>query len=50
MDWLQKELNGIYVKEYGVVWETEENLEQYFKFYNTFRLHSALNYRTPEEV
>ncbi|MEM1973719.1 MAG: integrase core domain-containing protein [Thermoplasmata archaeon] len=46
-DWLPGE---VYLNEYGDIWEAEENTREYFKFYNTVRPHSALNYRTPEKV
>jgi len=30
--------------------EAKESLDNYFRFYNTERLHQSLGYRTPEEV
>lgn len=48
--WRTLKYEEVYLKEYGDVWEAEENIKEYFKFYNTVRPHSALNYRTPEEV
>jgi len=30
--------------------DAEENISNYFKFYNTERIHQSLDYRTPEEV
>lgn len=48
--WRTLKYEEVYLKEYGDVWEAEENIREYFKFYNTVRPHSALNYRTPEEV
>ncbi len=38
----------VYLKEYGDVWDAEENLNRYFRFYNTERPHGALRKRTPK--
>ena len=46
--WRTLKYEEVYLKEYRDVWEAEENIREYFKFYNTVRPHSALNYRTPE--
>ena len=40
----------VYLKEYADVWEAEEALRKYFKFYNFERPHQALGYKTPFEV
>lgn len=40
----------MYWNEQRYVWVAEDNIREYFKFYNTVRPHSALNYRTTEEV
>lgn len=48
--WRSLKYEEVYIKDYKDVWESEENIRRYFLFYNKERLHSALSYRTPEEV
>ncbi len=35
---------------YDTVEEARENLDNYFRFYNSERSHQSLGYRTPQEV
>lgn len=48
--WRSVKQEEVYLKEYEDVWEAEESLRRYFKFYNYHRPHQSLNYRTPFEV
>ena len=48
--WRSVSYEEVYQKEYEDVWDAEENISNYFKFYNTERIHQSLDYRTPEEV
>ena len=48
--WRSLKYEEVYLKDYSDVWEAEDNIRSYFLFYNTERLHSALDYKTPEEV
>ncbi len=32
------------------VWDAEKSIADYFRFYNNWRIHQALNYKTPGEV
>jgi putative transposase len=48
--WRTVKYEEVYLKEYGDVWDAEENLNRYFRFYNTERPHGALRKRTPKEV
>lgn len=40
----------IYLKRYSTLKEAKAGIENYIKFYNTKRLHSALGYKTPMSV
>ena len=48
--WRTVKQEEVYLKEYLDVWEAEESLRKYFKFYNYERPHQSLNYQTPFEV
>ena len=48
--WRTLKYEEVYLKDYSDVWEAEDNIRSYFLFYNTERLHSALDYKTPQEV
>jgi len=48
--WRTLKYEEVYLKDYADVWEAEDNIGNYFEFYNTERSHSALGYKTPEEV
>ena len=48
--WRTLKYEEVYLKDYSDVWEAEDNIRGYFLFYNTERLHSALDYKTPQEV
>lgn len=48
--WRSVKYEEVYLKDYETVKEAKEGLGSYFRFYNTERLHEALDYRTPLEV
>lgn len=48
--WRTVKYEEVYLKDYQSFDEALESLDIYFKFYNTIRLHSSLNDRTPERV
>jgi putative transposase len=48
--WRSVKYEEVYLKEYGNVEAATEGLNNYFKFYNSERLHQSLNYQTPEAV
>ena len=48
--WRTVKQEEVYLKEYLDVWEAEESLRKYFKFYNYERPHQSLKYQTPFEV
>lgn len=48
--WRTVKQEEVYLKDYQSVAEAEEQLRQYFKFYNTERLHQSLGYRDPRSV
>lgn len=48
--WRSVKYEEVYLKNYESVLDAKDGLTNYFKTYNTRRLHQALNYKTPEEV
>lgn len=48
--WRTVKYEEVYLKEYGSFIEAKQSLQDYFTKYNTERLHSSLNYKTPAEV
>ena len=48
--WRTVKYEDVYLKGYERVPELEVGLRAYFAFYNTERLHQALDYRTPAQV
>ncbi len=48
--WRTVKQEEVYLKEYGDVWEAEESLRTYFKFYNYKRPHQSLKYQTPFQM
>ena len=48
--WRSVKQEEVYLKEYADVWEAEDSLRRYFKFYNYHRPHQSLNYQTPFEA
>lgn len=48
--WRTVKYEEVYLNHYQTVSEARLGLTKYFQFYNTERLHSSLEYRTPEEV
>lgn len=48
--WRTIKYEDIYIRDYQNGQDLFAGLEKYFAFYNTQRLHSSLNYQTPQEV
>jgi putative transposase len=48
--WRSVKYEEVYLHEYRTVLEARRQLARYFRFYNTERIHEALEYRTPAEV
>jgi len=48
--WRSLKYEEVYLKDYTDVWEAEENIVNYFTFYNNESYQSALDYKTPKEV
>eukprot|EP00831_Metopus_contortus_P030580 TRINITY_DN2504_c0_g1_i1.p2 TRINITY_DN2504_c0_g1~~TRINITY_DN2504_c0_g1_i1.p2 ORF type:complete len:127 (-),score=28.28 TRINITY_DN2504_c0_g1_i1:245-625(-) len=48
--WRSLKYEWLYLNDYESVRDLSRGLREYFRFYNTERLHSSLGYRTPEEV
>lgn len=48
--WRTVKYEEVYLKDYQSFDEAQESLSHYFNLYNTKRLHSSLNYQTPQEV
>ena len=45
--WRSVKYEEVYLHQYATVSEARCNLEKYFQFYNTERLHESLGYKTP---
>lgn len=48
--WRTVKYEDIYLKGYETIRDAEQGLTDYFYFYNTERIHQALQYKTPQEV
>lgn len=48
--WRSVKYEDVYLNDYASVLAVIAGMERYFVFYNTERLHQALDYRTPAEV
>ncbi len=48
--WRSVKYEEVYLHDYADGLEAVRGLDAYFQFYNTERLHQALDYRTPEQV
>ena len=48
--WRTVKYEEVYIHSYDTVKEARESLDNYFRFYNSERLHQSLGYRTPQEV
>ena len=48
--WRTIKYENIYIKGYETMSEARSGLEEYLKFYNSERIHSALQYKTPDMV
>ena len=47
--WRSVKYEEVYLRDYASVWEAEDSLSSYFRFYCHQRIHQALGYRTPAE-
>lgn len=48
--WWSVKQEEVYRKDYASVWEAEDSLSAYFRFYCHERIHQALDYQTPAAV
>jgi len=48
--WRTVKYEEVYLKDYQSFDEASESLSRYFQLYNTRRLHSSLDYQTPQQV
>lgn len=48
--WRSVKYEEVYLNPYRIVADARSGLTNYFRFYNTERIHSSLDYQTPEEV
>jgi len=48
--WRSLKYEDIYLQNYNTIKEARAGIDNYIKLYNQERLHSALNYKTPDEV
>lgn len=48
--WRSVKYEEVYLKDYADVWEAEQELAAYFRFYNKRRPHQSLAYKTPHQI
>ena len=48
--WRTLKYEDIYPKSYKTIKEARDGINEYINIYNTKRIHSAINYKTPDEV
>lgn len=48
--WRTVKYEEVYLQRYASLLHAKESLDRYFHLYNTIRLHSSLNYKTPAEI
>jgi len=48
--WRTLKYENVYPSSYSTIKEAREGIDDYIKIYNSERLHSALDYQTPDEV
>lgn len=48
--WRTVKYEEVYLQRYTSLQHATESLTHYFKLYNTVRLHSSINYKTPAEI
>jgi putative transposase len=48
--WRSIKHEDLYLKGYATPMEMKHGLPEYFRFYNSERIHQALVYKTPDEV
>ena len=41
---------NVYIRDYRSSKDAKVSISEYFYYYNTIRLHSSLDYRSPESV
>ena len=48
--WRTLKYEDIYPKSYKTIKEARDGINEYINIYNTKRIHSAISYKTPDEV
>ncbi len=48
--WRSVKYEEVYINSYGSIWELEDRLKKYFRFYNNDRPHQSLGYATPRSA
>lgn len=48
--WRSLKYEEVYLKNYTTVLEAKQGIDSYLQDYNNYRLHSALDYKTPAEI
>ncbi len=48
--WRSIKYEDIYLNSYSTIKEARKGIREYMKIYNSVRLHSAIDYQTPDEV
>jgi putative transposase len=48
--WRTVKYENVYLRDYQNIDEAQYGLSEYFKFYNTERIHQSLDYKTPEQI
>ena len=48
--WRSLKYENIHLNDYGSLSELRKGVGEYFRFFNSERLHQSFGYRTPDEV
>jgi putative transposase len=48
--WRTLKYEDVYPKSYNTIKEAKKGIDEYINIYNSERLHSSLDYQTPDEV